>query len=209
MNEHDLKGVFSTISKLMDENRSYLIELDQKNGDGDLGVSMSAGFKAASEMLNNSEEKDLGQLFMSASRALNEAAPSTLGTILTLFLMGIAKSIRGKESSTVSELADAMLEGINRIMERAKSKPGEKTILDALNPGVIALKESNTESFREAFAIAYEKAAEGSEATKEMKSVHGRAAYFADNSIGVLDGGSVAGKLIFEGFYSYFSGETK
>ena len=31
-----------------------------------------------------------------------------------------------------------------------------------------------------------------------MKAVWGRAAYFAKTSIGVLDGGSVVGKLIFE-----------
>ena len=49
--------------------------------------------------------------------------------------------------------------------------------------------------FNEAAA---EKAAQGSESTKEMKSVHGRAAYYAEQSIGILDGGSVVGKLIFE-----------
>ncbi len=49
--------------------------------------------------------------------------------------------------------------------------------------------------FNEAAA---EKAAQGSESTKKMKSVHGRAAYYAEQSIGILDGGSVVGKLIFE-----------
>ena len=48
------------------------------------------------------------------------------------------------------------------------------------------------------YEAAAEKAAQGSESTKEMKSVHGRAAYYAEQSIGILDGGSVVGKLIFE-----------
>jgi len=207
MNSQDLKGIFAILSDIMDSNRNYLIELDQQNGDGDLGVSMSSGFKAASDAVQASSETDLGQLIMAASRALNEAAPSTLGTILTLFLMGIAKSLRGKLEVTPVELADAMLEGITRITERAKSRPGEKTILDALYPGAVALKESDTLSFVDGFKFAYEKTAEGSESTREMKSVHGRAAHFADKSIGVLDGGSVAGKLIFEGFYNYFEGK--
>ena len=47
-------------------------------------------------------------------------------------------------------------------------------------------------------AAAAKAAAEGSEATREMKSVHGRAAYYGEKSIGILDGGSVVGKLIFE-----------
>jgi len=204
MNSQDVKGILSIISGIMDENRNYLIELDQQNGDGDLGVSMSAGFKAASEAIKDSAETDLGQLFMAASKAFNEAAPSTLGTILTLFFMGIAKAIRGKTEITIEEIATAMNEGINRIMERAKSKPGEKTILDALYPGVQGLKESSALSFSSAFENAYIKASEGSESTRNMKSVHGRAAYFAEKSIGVLDGGSVAGKLVFEGFYNYY-----
>lgn len=204
MNDKDLKGIFSEISSIMDDNRSYLIELDQQNGDGDLGISMSAGFKAASDALINSEETDMGQLFMAASRALNEAAPSTLGTILSLFLMGIARATRGKDEITVEELGGAMIDGVNRITERAKSKPGEKTILDAIYPGAVALKESLTDSFLEAFLVAYEKASEGSESTRDMKSVHGRAAYFSEKSIGILDGGSVAGKLVFEGFLRYY-----
>lgn len=207
MNEKDVKGIFLVLSEIMNENRNYLIELDQQNGDGDLGVSMSSGFKAASDVLQASSETDLGQLFMAASKALNEAAPSTLGTILTLWLMGMAKALRGKTEASSEEVADAMLDGINRITERAKSKPGEKTILDALYPGAIALKESSADSFGAAFKEAYDKASEGSENTRNMRSVHGRAAYFSDKSIGVLDGGSVAGKLIFESLYKYFSQE--
>ena len=42
-------------------------------------------------------------------------------------------------------------------------------------------------------------AAEGSEATRQMQAVHGRAAYSASRSTCVLDGGSVVGRLIFEG----------
>ena len=53
-----------------------------------------------------------------------------------------------------------------------------------------------------AFKIA-KAAAEGSESTKEMLSVHGRAAYYGEKSLGVLDGGSVVGRLIFEAAQEY------
>ena len=39
---------------------------------------------------------------------------------------------------------------------------------------------------------------EGAEKTKEMRAVWGRAAYFGEKSIGLLDGGSVVGRLVFE-----------
>ena len=89
--------------------------------------------------------------------------------------------------------------GLKMIMDKANSKPGEKTILDALHPAIEALKAHANEDAKTAFAAAAAAAAEGSESTKQMRSVHGRAAYYGDKSIGMLDGGSVVGKLIFVG----------
>ena len=44
-------------------------------------------------------------------------------------------------------------------------------------------------------------AAAGAEATRNMKPVHGRAAYYGEKSLGHLDGGAVVGKLIFEALW--------
>jgi len=114
--------------------------------------------------------------------------------------MGMAKALKGKTEASLEDVAGAMDAGLATIMEKAKSKPGEKTILDALHPAVEALKENAASGdAKAAFALAAAAAADGSENTKSMRSVHGRAAYYGDKSIGLLDGGSVVGKLIFEG----------
>ncbi|HHV95697.1 MAG TPA: dihydroxyacetone kinase subunit L [Clostridiaceae bacterium] len=205
----DVKEIFSYISEIMANNKDYLIELDQQNGDGDLGISMSAGFSEVASYLKNTDEKDLGKLFMSCSSKFNEAASSTLGTIISLGMMGMARTLKGKEEANISEVVDALEQGIQRIMDKAKSKPGEKTILDALYPAVEALKANSSRGVKEATKAAYEAAAAGSENTRNMKPVHGRAAYYGDKSIGLLDGGSVAGKFIFEGIYRYYSENYK
>ncbi len=190
---------FAAISRKMTENREYLIQLDAQNGDGDLGISMDTGFKAVTDYIAQPDETDLGRLFMKASKVFNEASPSSLGTILSFALMGIAKALKGKETVTADEMVAAMDAGVNLIMEKAGSKRGEKTILDALCPALDALKETAGEDSSARFQKAAKAAAEGSESTKQMRSVHGRAAYYGDKSIGILDGGSVVGKLIFEG----------
>jgi dihydroxyacetone kinase len=191
----------------MTENRDYLVELDQQNGDGDLGISMAAGFRAVLDYLSSAGEKDLGKLFMKSSAVFNEAAPSSLGTILSIGMMGMAKVLKGKEEAGIEEISSAMEAGIAAIMEKAKSGPGEKTVLDALCPAVDVLKNAcanNGDSDKAAvWANVAEAAAKGSENTRGMKSVHGRAAYYGEKSIGILDGGSVAGKLIFEGISAY------
>ena len=46
MNKQSVIDGLSKISAVMTENKEYLIKLDQQNGDGDLGVSMSEGFAA-------------------------------------------------------------------------------------------------------------------------------------------------------------------
>ncbi|MCE5255506.1 MAG: dihydroxyacetone kinase subunit L [Spirochaetaceae bacterium] len=106
-------------------------------------------------------ETDLGPCAHEMLRVFYETAPSTLGTISSMFLMGMAKSIKGKTDADLAQIVDALDAGLFFVMEKAGAK-------------------------------------QGSEATKKMKSVHGRAAYYAEKSIGVLDGGSVAGRLVFE-----------
>ena len=194
MNAVSVKAAMERISCKMNENKDYLIKLDQQNGDGDLGVSMSEGFAAAYAFVQGSEEMDLGKLFMKMGGVFNEAAPSSLGTILSFGFMGMAKALK----IGLPEAAEAMKAGVEKIMDKAGSKPGEKTILDALCPAVETLCTEADGDVKEALKKAAEKAAEGSEATKEMRSVHGRAAYYGEKSIGLLDGGSVVGRFIFE-----------
>ena len=203
MNASSVKIAMVCIRDLMEENKQYLIDLDAQNGDGDLGISMCGGYSAVAKALETSEEADLGKLMMKAGQVFNEFAPSSLGTITSFGMMGMAKSLKGKQDASLEELVLALKAGVALIMDKAKSKPGEKTILDAICPGVEALDSKMKEGapVKEAFDCAAKAAEQGSESTKNMRSVHGRAAYYGDKSIGVLDGGSVVGKLIFQGIY--------
>lgn len=202
MNRNSVKGIIEAISREMSENRDYLVELDQVNGDGDLGISMDDGYKAVAEYLKTSEEKDLGKLIMACGKVFNASAPSSLGTITSFGFMGIAKALKGKEEAGFEEAAKAMLAGVENIMEKAESKPGEKTIIDSLYPGAQTLVKYASDP-EKAVTEAVKAAEEGSEATRQMMAVHGRAAYSAERSIGILDGGSVVGKLIFKGIAGY------
>ncbi|AMD87367.1 Dak phosphatase [Actinomyces radicidentis] len=200
-----LISVTASISALMETNRDYLVSLDQVNGDGDLGISMDDGFRALAAHFSQAEDTDLGQLLRKGGKVFNEAAPSSLGTILTFGLMGMAKALKGSDEVDFPAAAEALRAGVQNIMDKAESKPGEKTIIDALVPGADALVAGAAQAAGDAAAesdllgAAAEAAAAGSESTKEMEAVHGRAAYSAARSIGVLDGGSVVGRLIFEG----------
>lgn len=186
-----LKAKFNAIAQIMADNCDYLVELDRQNGDGDLGFSMKSGFGDTAAALEASDETDLGRLFLLASRTFNESAPSSLGTILSIGMMGTAKALKGSQTATAEEASAGLKAGLQAIMDRTGSSLGEKTILDSLAPGIEALASGD-------LAAAAEAAANGSEATKQMLAKHGRAAYYGEKSLGILDGGSVVGRLIFE-----------
>lgn len=192
-----LKGIDAILTQ-MTENREYLIELDQQNGDGDLGISMCDGFSHVRECLAAATETDLGKLMQKSANAFNEAAPSSLGTILTLGFLGMAKALKGKEEATFADFAQAFSKGLDCIMERAGSRPGQKTILDSLCPAAEAFL-THAQDPQLALQTAAEAAAAGSEATRNMVAVHGRAARYGEKTIGMLDGGSVAGMLMIKG----------
>lgn len=198
MQVKELAGAIAAIQRTMVSNKDYLIELDQQNGDGDLGISMAQGYSAIASYLSGTDEEDMGRALLKCSSLFNEAAPSTLGTITSFGFMGMAKALKGKREAGLAEWAEALDAGLKLIIDRAKSKAGDKTILDALIPGVEALKKNAAKGKVEALALASAAAAQGSEATRAMKSIHGRAAYYGDKSIGIIDGGSVVGRLIFE-----------
>ena len=198
MQVKELAGAIAAIQRTMVSNKDYLIELDQQNGDGDLGISMAQGYSAIASYLSGTDEEDMGRALLKCSSLFNEAAPSTLGTITSFGFMGMAKALKGKREASLAEWAEALDAGLKLIMDRAKSKAGDKTILDALIPGAEALKKNAAKGKVEALALASAAAAQGSEATRAMKSIHGRAAYYGDKSIGIIDGGSVVGRLIFE-----------
>ncbi len=201
MNVADLSKAFSRIAGTMGKHKQELIELDARTGDGDLGISMHAGFAAVEKYLSHAEETDLGRALMGCSSAFNEAAPSTMGTILSFAMMGMAKVLKGKTEASLAELVAALEAGLDLVMEKARSKPGERTILDSLYPAVQALKqyaEVGGVDCGAAFCAAFDAAEQGMLSTAFMKPVHGRAAYYSQKSIGQIDAGAAVGKLIFE-----------
>ncbi|MBN2221466.1 MAG: dihydroxyacetone kinase subunit L [Vallitaleaceae bacterium] len=201
----DFKGLFAKIKDIMVENKVNLFKLDSAIGDGDLGITMSTGFSKIYEMISSLEEEDVGKILIKVGMTLADTIPSTLGTLMATGFMRAGKSINGKTEADLSDfvlMASSFLEGI---MERGKAKPGEKTIVDSINPALQALKSASEKGMglKEAFKKAYEAAKVGAEATKEMLPKHGRSVWYGEKSLGKQDPGAVAGMLLIKAFYEY------
>jgi hypothetical protein len=127
MNVQTLKKAINSVSDNMAANKDYLVQLDQQNGDGDLGISIAAGFKAVSDyLLASGEEKDLGRLFMKCGAAFNEVAPSSWGTILSMGMMGMARALKAKKKPIPPSWPPLWKPGLLPSWERPNLNPGKK-----------------------------------------------------------------------------------
>lgn len=196
-----IKKILGEIVSSVEKEKDYLIELDGAMGDGDLGLTMYNGFKSLYEEVDNIDTEDLGMFVMKLGMKMNSVVPSTMGTLVSVCMIRGAKTLKGKSDVSLDDIIEFGEASINGVMEVGKTKVGNKTMLDALYPAVEGLKEGKAKglSIEESVEIAYERAVEGAELTKELKSVHGRAAYYGDKSIGKPDPGATAVSFIVRG----------
>lgn len=194
-----LTSGFDAISKRISENKMYLISLDQQLGDGDLGISMDNGFKAVADMSSvDANTTDIGKLLFLAGKNFNYAAPSSLGTIISMLLIEMAKELKGIEEIELADFGKTIHKSMNILMERLDSKLGEKTFFDSVVPAAKMLCEETAVSDKQRLKNAAEAACNGAISTKNMVAKHGRAAYFEEKTLGSIDGGAEVGRIIFE-----------
>jgi len=210
LNAKDIKSVFVALHKVMDENKNYLINIDAKVGDGDLGITMQKGFKAADEQLQVCDNTNIGFLLSKAGMAIAMEAPSTMGTLVGTGFMKAGKALKTKEEINLSDLAGALEEFVDGIMIRGKAKPGDKTIIDSLLPAAKSLKSSANEgkTLEEAIQIAYDASLNGLEATKTMTPQHGKQVAHREKSLGLQDPGATVGMLIIRTITNHILGNT-
>jgi dihydroxyacetone kinase len=92
-----------------------------------------------------------------------------------------------------TQWAEALDKGCVAISELGGAKPGDRTMLDALDPFVKALKKSiGDKTPHEAVVAAVEAAERGVEATAQMKPRLGRSSYLVNRVLGHPDPGAKA-----------------
>lgn len=206
LRKEDVIQILEEISKIMDENKDYLCRLDGALGDGDIGLTMSKGFKAIVSNLPNLADQDIGGIFVQCALLMGETVASTIGTLISTGLLHAGKALSGKNELSKEDLIllfEAMIKGISG---RGKAKVGEKTILDSLGPAAQAMALANSQqvSLKEMMNSALEAAENGVKETISMQSKHGRAGRYLERSIGLQDPGATVGALMIKGFVRLF-----
>lgn len=206
MDKNYIIQLLKAFQDIMCGNRDYLIELDSVVGDGDLGLTMSDGFVAAYQAVSGVEETDIGKLLYNAGKAMSQAVPSTMGTLMASGLMQAGKLLKGNTELEAMDMVVMFQAYFDGVQNRGKAKVGDKTFLDGLDPAIKALNEALNAGnpLAEAAAKARIAAEEGFANTTTMIAVHGRAATRGEASRKLEDPGAAVAMLMMRAFeYSF------
>jgi dihydroxyacetone kinase-like protein len=180
----------------MQEHRQELVALDTAIGDGDHGTNMDRGMRKAMEKLNGSEQADPGAVLKTVAMALISSVGGAAGPLYGTLFLQMGGAMAGETEVDLRAYAAAWRKGLEGVQARGKAEPGDKTMVDALIPGVAALEAAS--DLDGGLRAATQAAQDGMTATTPMIARKGRASYLGERSKDHQDPGATSTYYLFK-----------
>ena len=198
----EMSEMLAAIAAAIATERDLLNRLDAAIGDGDHGTSVSTAFEVAVAEIAALDEPSLSAIWLTTAKALMNRMGGASGAIFgTFFLRGVPL-LRDRDSLDQASMAALLRAGLEGVKARGRAGVGDKTMVDALEPAVIAFEA--TEDFRSAWSAAAKAARRGAQSTSQLVARQGRAKFLGERAIGHVDPGATTVALMFEAFDSWW-----
>jgi triose/dihydroxyacetone kinase / FAD-AMP lyase (cyclizing) len=172
-----------------------LTEMDQRVGDGDLGISLARGARAILHEIDTyPADTHPGAVLLAMSATTRRVVGGTSGPLYAALLLRAGSVLDQAGTANAKRWADAFAAGVAALMELGGAKAGERTMVDALLPAVDALQIALAQSAStgDAMQAAVEAATEGAAQTASMTPRRGRSSYVGERALGFPDPGAHA-----------------
>lgn len=177
------------VTLAMERDFGELNAADGALGDGDLGVTMTRGMRAISQMKDDLPD-DLGMALMQCAQAFTKSSGSSYGTLMATGLLSAAKTLKGQTGFEVARIPDLVAAARDKMRDRGKAELGGKTVLDSLD--AVARATSGLDDKNAVAAAASDAVDQALEDFRDKPATIGRARIFAEKSIGLDDPGMLA-----------------
>jgi dihydroxyacetone kinase-like protein len=181
------------------EQKDYLTQLDAAIGDADHGSNMTRGFAAVESKLDELDGgTPPGRVLMAAGQTLVSTVGGASGPLWGTALRRAGKLMGDAEQVDPATLGEALEAAVAGVVELGAAQPGDKTMVDALQPAVDAFRGgvAGGGGLAESLAAATAAAEQGMRSTVPMLARKGRASYLGERSIGHQDPGATSAALI-------------
>lgn len=188
------------LAAVYSEHKAYLTELDSAIGDADHGTNMARGFTAAKAALAEGTTEDIGTALKTVAMTLIKTVGGASGPLYGTFFLKAAGGLAGVHELDGAALERMFADGAAGIAQRGKAEVGDKTMIDAWNPAIEAIKRSRAAggSIEEMLKVAAEAAVAGRDATIPLVARKGRASYLGERSKDHLDPGATSTTMMIE-----------
>ncbi|GLY29540.1 dihydroxyacetone kinase family protein [Kineosporia sp. NBRC 101731] len=195
-----LVELLSAVETTIDTNVEELGRIDAVAGDGDHGIGMQRGARAAAEAGRAAYARGAGagSVLTIAGDAWADKAGGTSGALWGMALRRMGTRLGDEACPTAATVAAALHEARTAITETGGARLGDKTLVDVLIP-LDETYRGSVDSGSTGIDAAATAATEGeraAEATSSLLPRTGRARPHAERSLGTPDAGAVSLSLV-------------
>lgn len=179
-----VKTLVSTAARTLVDLENCLNALDAKVGDGDTGSTFAEGAREIIHLLEQGELplNNTAQLLQLVGERLATVMGGSSGVLMSIFFTAAGQAVHDGKP-----LPEALLRGLHQMKHYGGADLGDRTLIDALQPALEALRDSGLDA-----AASAAKAGAAKTATMQTAGA-GRSSYVNSESLeGVTDPGAVA-----------------
>ena len=194
---------FKKIADMVEKNRDHLSKLDSDIGDGDHGINLTIGFREVEKQLPllSDSTADIAELMKKVGMILLSKVGGASGPLYGSFFMKMANHTTGKQAVTFKEFCQMYQDGVEAVQMRGKAELNDKTMIDALIPGLNVLNNyKEGDDPVKTLEICVDEMKKGSELTIPLVAKKGRSMRLGERAIGHKDAGSESAWMIMNEF---------
>ncbi|GGP46326.1 dihydroxyacetone kinase subunit DhaL [Saccharothrix coeruleofusca] len=196
----DVADALRAAARVVAEHRDELVRLDREIGDGDHGENLNRGFAALVSKLDENVPASPGGVLRLAATTLISTVGGAAGPLYGTAFLRAATSVGDAAELDAEAVAGALSAALEGVVARGKAEVGDKTMVDALTPAVVAARAAASGGVRDVLTAAAEAAEMGAESTVPLVARKGRASYLGERSAGHLDPGARSTSLLLRTF---------
>lgn len=190
-----LRRVIEAVCACLIDAEALLTEMDQRVGDGDLGISLARGARGILHELDSYPgEAAPGAVLRALSATVRRVVGGTSGPLYAVMLLRAGSVLDQAGGADAQRWADAFSAGVAALMELGGAHAGDRTMVDALLPAADALQAALARAVDAdgALQAAVDAATSGAAQTAAMKPRLGRSSYVGGRALGFADPGAHA-----------------
>ena len=201
-----IKDALDAVAAAVIAQKEYLTNLYAKTGDGDHGLNMARGFRAAQEAVEEMEDTTKpGPVLQTIGNALIQNVGGAAGPLYGTGFVKAGEACDDDTKMNTASMEKLLRIAIDAIQARGRAEKGDKTMLDVLIPVHECFLPDNTvgKTLFEVLQEASKAAGDGVNYTKTIAARKGRASLVGERSIGIEDPGAVSSMVMYRALYQF------